>query len=696
MSTSYLVIRPLSEDPLVIEPLIKEISALTGLDKSAIRQRTTGTTLKILKTGRAEDKKKFTAIASQLKRIGLPAAVIGKDEVRAKKNPVRITAVELSSKALRLTSPSGKEVVKLDGTRQCVIVLSTRDHERMHSKRLTRRSMASDEPITTQEMLRFIFNHRPVMDIYVSGLSTPLRIDGSRFNYTSFGELNRGTASLNMPVLLREIGKHSRSVLIDTGLGESNLPFINLSEVSKEDHFLYAFSQYSRFIFLGASRGIFSQKDVKQKNAGFEVLAGLGGMLWGGPVIGTAAIAGGAATQISEAVAPVELLTGTFGGVSAPAATGPGTSPDPFVKKEKKTKLLSPPNTPVVYSYRSMGSWHNKIRIGLRKYKRYIRLLGPSVIFYPLTIIMFGSIGLWRLLYVPGTLFITMLSASLILFSHSFVMIKRKRAIENCPTSKIDTMPMGEVEVYGTAESKYYLRAPYSLTECVYYSYKVYKQIRTSEGSHMKLIESAHSGVVPFYIKDDTGRALILPENAIMHAGDKQSFSANPLAILGAAGNASHDDRWVVERVIATGAPLYILGFAHRTVHSGKEKKKEMNERLREMKTDPIRMRKYDTDMDGEISGEEWEAARSEMEEKILLENMDTGDASDNIAIGDHPSGGLFYISGKHEAGIIGSMQWKIPVFLVAGIAGTTAGIFYTYNLITSSVFQEAVKALLW
>ncbi len=70
MSTSYLVIRPLSEDPSVIKPLIKEISALTGLDSSAIRQRTTGTTLKILKTGRAEDKEKFTAIAAQLRRIG--------------------------------------------------------------------------------------------------------------------------------------------------------------------------------------------------------------------------------------------------------------------------------------------------------------------------------------------------------------------------------------------------------------------------------------------------------------------------------------------------------------------------------------------------------------------------------------------------------------------------------------------------
>ncbi len=58
-------------------------------------------------------------------------------------------------------------------------------------------------------------------------------------------------------------------------------------------------------------------------------------------------------------------------------------------------------------------------------------------------------------------------------------------------------MPMGEVEVYGTAGSKYYLRAPYSLTECVYYSYKVYKQIRTSEGSHLKLIEATQSRVVP-------------------------------------------------------------------------------------------------------------------------------------------------------------------------------------------------------
>ncbi|VAW34420.1 LemA protein [hydrothermal vent metagenome] len=113
MSTSYLVIRPLSEDPSMIEPLIKEISVLTGLDRSAIIQRTTGTTLKILKTGRAEDKEKLTAMAAQLRRIGMPAVVIDKDEVRAEKRPVRITAVVPGSKALRLTSQNGKEAVNI-------------------------------------------------------------------------------------------------------------------------------------------------------------------------------------------------------------------------------------------------------------------------------------------------------------------------------------------------------------------------------------------------------------------------------------------------------------------------------------------------------------------------------------------------------------------------------------------------------
>ncbi len=510
MSTSYLVIRPLSEDPLIIEPLIKEISLITSLDKFAIIQRTTGTTLKILKTGRAEDKKEFTAMAEKLRQLGLPATVIGKDEIRAIKRPARIAGIELRSKAIRLTSPSGEEVVKLDGTRQCIIVLSTQDHERLHSKRLTRRSLASDAPVTTQEMLRFIFNHKPVMDIYVSGIATPLRIDSSRFNFTSLGELNKGTASLNMPTLLREICKHSRSVLLDTGLGESKLPFINLSEVSKEQHFLDAFSLYSHFVFLGASRGIFSQKVVKQKNAGFEVLEGLGGILWGGPLLGITDMAGGAAASINDAVAPIELLTGTFGaapvqqpdtGIPNIANTTTKAYHAPFAKKKIKTKHLPPPNAPVVYNSRTLGSWHNKVRIGLHKYKRYVRLLGPSAIFYPLTMIFFASVGLWRLLHVPGTLYITMLAASLILFSHSFVMIQKKRAIENCPTSKIGTMPMGEVEVYDTATAKYYLRAPYSLTECVYYSYKVYKRIKTSEGSQQKLIETAHSGIVPFYIK---------------------------------------------------------------------------------------------------------------------------------------------------------------------------------------------------
>jgi|SRR3989338_2571260 len=115
----------------------------------------------------------------------------------------------------------------------------------------------------------------------------------------------------------------------------------------------------------------------------------------------------------------------------------------------------------------------------------------------------------------PLILGIVLLAGGLFLFFMGFRWLSQKRLIENLPTSKIRSIAMGLVEVYGEAVplKEKTIKSPFSNRECVYYKYTI-EEYRSS-GKHsrwvtVKLgISSQH-----FYLKDDTGVVLVDPEGA--------------------------------------------------------------------------------------------------------------------------------------------------------------------------------------
>ena len=58
-----------------------------------------------------------------------------------------------------------------------------------------------------------------------------------------------------------------------------------------------------------------------------------------------------------------------------------------------------------------------------------------------------------------------------------------------------------------------------------------------------------------------------------------------------------------------------------------KQPRKSLNERkiekLRDLKLDRAKLNKYDTDGDGQINADEWQAAREDVEDQILRESLD-------------------------------------------------------------------------
>jgi len=83
------------------------------------------------------------------------------------------------------------------------------------------------------------------------------------------------------------------------------------------------------------------------------------------------------------------------------------------------------------------------------------------------------------------------------------------------PTSKIRSLAMGLVEIYGQALAPQgnNLKSPFSNKDCVYYKYTVeeYRQ----QGKHKRWVTVLSGDKIrPFYVRDETGQVLVDPASA--------------------------------------------------------------------------------------------------------------------------------------------------------------------------------------
>lgn len=102
----------------------------------------------------------------------------------------------------------------------------------------------------------------------------------------------------------------------------------------------------------------------------------------------------------------------------------------------------------------------------------------------------------------------------LYLFFKGFGWLKLKRLIENMPTSKVRSLAMGLVEVYGCAvQQEKILISPLLNKKCFYYDYKVQEQRGSGKNTRWVNLRQG-TDMVPFYLKDDTGKVLVDPKGA--------------------------------------------------------------------------------------------------------------------------------------------------------------------------------------
>lgn len=158
-----------------------------------------------------------------------------------------------------------------------------------------------------------------------------------------------------------------------------------------------------------------------------------------------------------------------------------------------------------------------------------------------------------------------------ILFIRGLFKWKEKRLIENTPTSKIRSLAMGRVEIYGTVLplKDQSFKAPFSNKDCAYCRWTVEEYRHQGKHSRWVLVQHGILGKY-FNIKDETGEVLVDSTGAeIDIPQDFESRSLNPnITSFLASQNIAYKG-WIFnkqmrfrEYFLAKGDKVYIMGFA--------------------------------------------------------------------------------------------------------------------------------------
>jgi hypothetical protein len=107
----------------------------------------------------------------------------------------------------------------------------------------------------------------------------------------------------------------------------------------------------------------------------------------------------------------------------------------------------------------------------------------------------------------------------LIIVAIGFISFRKKRLVENIPTSKIRSIAMGLVEITGQVIliSGRVFKSPFTEKDCVYYQFTIEEYRQSGKNAHWVTIKKGEQRTV-FYLKDDTGMVLVDPTGASIQA----------------------------------------------------------------------------------------------------------------------------------------------------------------------------------
>jgi hypothetical protein len=273
--------------------------------------------------------------------------------------------------------------------------------------------------------------------------------------------------------------------------------------------------------------------------------------------------------------------------------------------------------------------------------------------------------------------------SGVVLFFQGFRHLRSARRVENTPTARIRSLPLGTVEIRGTATSAEPIAAPLSGKPVAYYEVEVEEYRRRKNHSSWVTVHREASDE-PFGVDDGTGVITVLPDGAETHLPVDFQHEAVRFSDLPSDLEAKLSS-WNVrrglfggnrlrltERHVDLGSAVYVYGVAQEHPHLRRVQAERVNEKLRDLKSDPETMRTLDFDGDGNISHHEWDHART----RAAGEARDELEA-DRVVIARGHSGEMFLISDHDEGNLVSSLRWRALGFVFGGAALTVGAAGY-------------------
>lgn len=252
-------------------------------------------------------------------------------------------------------------------------------------------------------------------------------------------------------------------------------------------------------------------------------------------------------------------------------------------------------------------------------------------------------------------------------FASCFVFLRRKRLIEDMPTSTLRAAAQGYIEVEGIARimDGPPIICPLTATRCAWWAYKVEEKRHSTDSdgksrTEWVTVESERSDD-SFLLDDGTGTCVVDPTGAsVIPAVTRRWYGRGRRPDVGwehgrGFWRAMFCSYRYTEQLIFPNHPVYALGaFRTQGGHEVFDEQLDLRELLQKWKHDRRMMAVFDVNKDGTVDMKEWEAARRMALRKVRDEHVQRAVDTPDLHILAKPRDRRPYIvSGIPQAALI-------------------------------------------
>ncbi len=642
----YLPFTRLPEDS---EEMLNRLALASGLHAGDMRYKIVGRGVNRMTPSLPLQKQKD--LVAEMQDMGIPAVIVGEKNLRRRLGLRVVQRVEITGSEMHFYDRNEEPVFRIGKDTRLLIIAADLAQKKRKQAFVNPDVDAHLSRPSFEDGLKKISVGSPAAVFCRIGSDPPecILLEHSSFRYRSMDEHMQMSAAANFRTLITKASKYSKDCIADHGFSTTTLARIVYDESSSKREMLANLGRYTNYMLAAAESGLVLPDG--ETDADFYFKSPLAAFLPGknrgiGPPPG--------------GIMPDHDSTGEQN--DEEDENGPSRRPKPPPPLEHSgviARLFSTPHE-IIYAL--------------------IFLLAPFV-----SVFVQAGDHAHPLFWETAT-GIFLAGAGLLVFSYGLLMLNYKRMVENTPTSRIRSMAMGIVEVTGQARQYYNLRTSHSGTRCIYFRCRYFRKRATPMHGRTSIFQPAMknteswvlerettSGRLPFYIEDETGRALVRPEKALfLISRFRQEFSGTFGMFM--SNDLRRSDRRVHEDIIPEGARVYVLGKA-RPEKTGSSIAEKINAELRALKTDNERLMAYDADGNGRVDLEEWETARRDTENRVYAEMLAKGGQMEQVVIGKPGFGMLPLIIADTEEVIIRKLGLRVWLFLAGGMLLIITGV---------------------